>query len=248
NPKVDAAMMMHVITGFPIKPGMVLTMGEGNVNAASDWFKITVQGKGCHGAMPHMGVDPLNAITHIYLGLQNINAREVAPGETAVVTVGEIHGGNTGNIIPDTAYMQGTIRTFSDEVRTFAKERVESIAKNIGESFRTGINVEFFSGCPCNRNDKEVLKQIAGIAKDFVGEDNFLDASVFMGSSKVTGSEDFAFVAEKVPSVAISLGAGSSEDGYEFPMHSPKAAFDEKVLHIGAGVYANSAMEWLKNN
>ncbi len=248
NPKVDAALMMHVITGFPVPPGMVVTMGEGNIAAASDWFKIAVQGKGCHGAMPHMGVDPLNAIIHIYLGLQNINAREVAPGEIAVVTVGEIHGGNTGNIIPDSAYMLGTVRTFSGEIRTFVKERVETIAQSIGDSFRVGTTVEFFRGCPCNRNDKEVLEQITRITKDFIGDENILDASSFLGSSKVTGSEDFAYIAERVPSVAISLGAGSSEDGYEFPPHSPKAAFDESVLYIGAGVYANCAMEWLKNN
>ncbi len=248
NPKVDAALMMHVIIGYPLKPGMILTVGEGNIGAASDWFKITAQGKGCHGAMPHTGVDPLNAITHIYLGLQNINAREVTPGEIAVITVGEIHGGNTGNTIPDSAYMQGTIRTLSDETRTFAKERVETIAKNIGESFRVNTIVEFFNGCPCNRNDKTLLEQIFGITKEFLGEDNVLDVSAFLETSKLTGSEDFAYVAQKVPGIGLGFSAGSSEEGHEFQTHSPKSSFDESVLYIGAGVYANCAMEWLKQH
>ncbi|MBT3311091.1 MAG: amidohydrolase [Desulfobacterales bacterium] len=248
NPKVDSAMMIHVLSGFPIKTGMVLVGGEGVISAAADWFKITVQGKGCHGGMPQMGVDPLNSLTHIYLGLQNINAREVAPGEVAVVTIGEIHGGNTGNIIPDTAYMQGTIRTYSDEHRVFVKDRVESIAKNIAESFRTIANVDFFRGCPCNINDKNLLDQMKDITKEFVGEDHFIDAGVLFGNAKFPGSEDFAYVAEKVPGVTISISSGSSEDGFEHPLHHPKALFDDSILYVGAGIYANTAIEWLKNN
>jgi amidohydrolase len=248
NPAVDAALMIHVVSGFPIDAGLVLAAGDGIVTAASDWFKVTVQGKGCHGAMPQMGVDPLNALMHMYLGLQSINARDVAPGEVAVVTIGEIHGGETGNIIPDTAYMQGTIRTYSDDTRAFVKERVAAIVKNTAESFRTSAEVDFFRGCPCVVNDKKLLAQMKDFARDFVGEEKFLDIAALLGSSRMSGSDDFAYVTKEVPGVMLSIGAGSSEKGFVHPQHHPQADFDENVLYIGAGIYANSAMEWLKNN
>lgn len=246
NPKVNAAMMIHVTTGLPIKPGTIITLGGGKITATSDWFKISVTGKGGHGAMPHEAVDPLNVITHVYQGLQNINAREVKPGDIAVVTVGEIHGGNTGNVIPDSACMQGTIRTFSEETRAFIKERVEQIAKNTAASFRAEVDIDFFFSCPCNRNDKRVLEQIFRITGELLGPEQVLDASAFLGGSQMSGSEDFAYVAEQVPSLSLGLAAGSSEDGYLFRAHSPKAAYDESALSVGAAVYANSAIEWLK--
>lgn len=248
NPKVDAAMMLHAITGYPIPEGLVVTMGAGTIAAANDWFRITVQGAGSHGAMPQMGVDPLNALTHIYLGLQSINAREVDPGDVVVVTVGEMHGGYTGNIIPDTAFMQGTIRTYSAETRSFTKERVETIAKTIAQSFRTEALVDFLRGCPCNENDGALLEKLNEITMEFLGEGKFIDASAFFGGSKVTATEDFAYVAEKVPSVIMAIGAGSLENGLNNPQHHPKAVFDDSILYIGAGVYANCAMEWLKKS
>lgn len=249
NPKVNAAMMIHVGSGMPIKPGTVMVMGHGVIQAASDWFKITVQGKGCHGAMSNMGVDPLNVLTHIYLSLQNINAREVAPGEISVITIGEMHGGNTGNIIPDTAYMQGTIRVFDEKNRVFIKERIESISKNIAESFRASATVEFFRGCPSNVNDQKISNQVNGYIKNFVGDSNFLDMTKIPEFNKPnTASEDFAYIAQNVPSISIFLASGSSMDGYKYPAHHPKVTFDESRLYVGAGIYAHSALEWLNNN
>ena len=98
------------------------------MTAAYDRFDIKVQGVGTHGAMPHMGVDPLNVLCHIHIGLQEINAREIAPGENVALTVGQMHGGSAANIIPDTAFLSGTLRTFSKETRERAKARLVEIA------------------------------------------------------------------------------------------------------------------------
>lgn len=245
NPKVDAAMMIHVLTGFPIPAGKVIKVGEGVIAAAADWFRITIQGKGCHGAMPQMGVDPLVAASSILLGLQNIHARELAPGVPAVVTVGQIHGGNIGNIIPDTAFLEGTIRSLNADVRKFIKERVASLPKSVAESLRTSAEITFFRECPSNINNGELLAQLAEYTKQVVGEQNFIDKSDLMSGAKISGSEDFAYVSEKVPSVMFGLSAGSSEDGHKFSQHHPGATFDESALPVGAAVYANAAIEWL---
>lgn len=135
NPKVDAALMIHVASGMPLPSGAIMVVGENMRSAAADWFKITVQGKGGHGAMPNLGVDPLNISTHIFLALQNINSREVPPGEPTIVTVGSFHGGSVANVIPDTATLEGTIRTLDAENRSLVKERVRSIAEKTAEVF-----------------------------------------------------------------------------------------------------------------
>lgn len=247
NPKVDAGMMIHVFPGMPFNTGSIIIQSDGVICAASDWFKITVQGKGGHGAMPNMCVDPINVATHIYMALQNINARELDPNDVAVLTVGELHGGGTGNIIPDTAYMQGTVRTFDEKVRSFIKERMTKIATSIAESFRATAEVEFFRGCPCNLNDKDLREEISGITSAFLEQGKVLDASVIpMLRKPVSGSEDFAYIAQEIPTVMLGLSAGSSLEGYTYSAHHPKVRFDEKVLAVGAAVYANSAIEWLK--
>jgi len=143
NPKVDAAMMIHSAAGFPIPAGTFLVGGESLRPASGDCFRIDIEGKGCHGAMPNLGVDPLNVAAHIHLGLQAINSREAQPGEVVIVTVGQIHGGNAPNVIPETAYMEGTIRTRAEGSRKFAMERLVSIAETIGAAFRAKVHAYY---------------------------------------------------------------------------------------------------------
>lgn len=248
NPKVDAAMMIHVLSGFPLVEGKILSMLSGINTAAADWFKITINGKGCHGAAPNSGVDPLVVVSQILLSLQNINAREIDPSEPASLTVGQLHGGTAGNIIPDTAFLEGTIRTFSKEARDFIKTRVKEIAENIGKSFRADVKVDFFRGCPSNETDKELRNEINTSVIKLLGEDNLVDSEKTGIFKTMPGSEDFAYISEHIPSVMLFLTAGSTANGYEYPMHHPKVSFDESVLNIGAAVYADTAIEWLKNN
>lgn len=110
NPKVDAALGAHVFTNMDLPVGTVLMSGTDSKMAAVDWFTIKITGKGCHGAMPNDGIDPLNVMAHIHIALQAINARMMDPSDNIVLTIGQMHGGHTSNVIPSDAEMSGTIR------------------------------------------------------------------------------------------------------------------------------------------
>ncbi|MDX1357682.1 MAG: M20 family metallopeptidase [Clostridia bacterium] len=249
NPAVDAAMMIHVFADIPFKVGTVLFPGSGPVGTTSDWFHIKIKGKGGHGSTPHLTIDPLNAAAHIYTALAEINSREVDPVKMAVVTVGEMHGGSTGNIIPDTAFMQGTIRTFDNDLREFIKKRVIEIAEGTAKAFRCKADVRLFNSCPMVNNDKFLSEALVKYNMEMLGPEVVLDYESENGEAhRMNGSEDFAYVGEKVPSVLVKLIAQGNEGGTNFPHHHPKVMFDEKVLPTGVAVYANSAIEWLKNH
>ena len=249
NPAVDAAMMIHVFADIPFKVGTVLFPGSGPVGTTSDWFHIKIKGKGGHGSTPHLTIDPLNAAAHIYTALAEINSREIDPVKMAVVTVGEMHGGSTGNIIPDTAFLQGTIRTFDNDLREFIKKRVIEIAEGTAKAFRCKADVRLFNSCPMVNNDKFLSEALVKYNMEMLGPEVVLDYESENGEAhRMNGSEDFAYVGEKVPSVLVKLIAQGNEGGTNFPHHHPKVMFDEKVLPTGVAVYANSAIEWLKNH
>lgn len=248
NPKVDAAFMIHVISGIPIPTGSIIVPQSGIVSAAADWYKITVQGKGGHGAAPNTTIDPLNILAHIHLALQEINAREIASGDNVSLTVGQMHGGNTANVIPDTAFLAGTIRTFSKETREFVKLRLEQISQGISSTFRAEAFIEFEKSCPSVFIDQNLRNQIIEYAIELIGKDKLVDMEQAMGASKLPASEDFSFVSEKLPGMMFILAAGSPEEGYVFPPHHPKTAFNEDALSTGAALYANTAIKWLKSN
>jgi hippurate hydrolase len=254
NPDVDAALMIHVMAGMPFAPGTVVVSSPGVSAPAADYFEIKVQGKGCHGSMPNTGVDPLTAAAHILTALQEINARELAMGERAVLTVGTMHAGTAANVIPDTAVMGGSIRTFDEETRAFIKERMTAIAEGIATAFRAKASVTFGSGCPTLVNDTALSEAAEKYVKELLGaEKTFTVAQLAAmgggsGSSKTAGSEDFAYVSQEVPSIMLALAAGQPDKGYCYPQHHPMVKFDESVLPGGSAVYAYTAMRWLEEN
>ncbi len=252
NSKVDVALMLHVQSGlpFPMPAGLLLTLPGGPSLASADWFTITVQGKGGHGGNPHFTIDPINVACHIHLALQAITAREVSALEPTVITVGSLQSGDTNNVIPDTAVMKGTIRAFGEENRSTVKKRMIEISKGIAETFRATAEVVFTHECPCLDLDGEFERKIEEYSKELLGEDAVLNLGSIGGGTlaKNTGSEDFAFVSQKVPTAAAFLAAGSVDTGYPYINHHPKVLFDEDALYVGSAVYANSAIEWLAKN
>ncbi|MCK5387895.1 MAG: amidohydrolase [Candidatus Izimaplasma sp.] len=251
NPQVDAAMMIHVFSGIPAPTGLIFYMAAGPASASSDWFDIQIQGKGGHGAMPNMAVDPLVTMSNIHLALGEINAREVDPDKFLVITPCVLKGGTVGNVIPDSAYMQGTIRTFDNDVRELAKKRVKEIAEGIALTYRCTADVKFSRGCPSLINDQEVRDSIVKYTKELIGPQAVLDASIIPGAGggRMGGSEDFAFISELVPSTMLGLAANVvHKDGKSYGQHHPKVQFDEKALPVGAAVYANAAISWLKEH
>lgn len=254
NPKVDAALMIHVMAGMPLPAGSVVVSAPGVSAPAADYFEITVQGKGCHGSMPNAGVDPLSAAAHILLALQEIHARELAMGDRAVLTIGTLHGGTAANAIPDTAVMGGSLRTFDEETRSFIKQRLTEIAEGTAKAFRAEASVRFGTGCPTLRNDaalsqcaERYVKELLGMGRAFsVAELNAAGGGAT--SSKSAGSEDFAYVSQQVPAIMLALASGQPEKGYRYPQHHPLVKFDESVLSVGAAVYAYNAMRWLEEH
>ena len=253
NPKVDAALMIHVMANMPFPAGTVVVSAPGVSAPAADYFDIKVQGKGCHGSMPNTGVDPLTAAAHILISLQEIHARELAMGEKAVLTFGTMNAGTASNVIPDTVTMGGTLRTFDEESRSMIKKRMSEIARGVAHAFRAEAEVIFGSGCPTLVNDRDMslcceryVKELLGPGKAFsVTELNAMGGG---SSSKTAGSEDFAYVSQQVPSVMLALASGQPDKGYCYPQHHPMVKFDESALPGGSAVYAYTALRWLEEH
>lgn len=254
NPDVDAALMIHVMAGMPFAPGTVIVSDKGVSAPAADYFEIIVKGVGCHGSMPNTGVDPLNAAAHILIALSEINSRELAMGEKAVLTIGTMNAGTAANAIPDSVCMGGSIRTFDETTRSFIKERLVDISTGIAKSFRASAAVTFGSGCPTLINDKDLSVCMDGYVKELLGKDHAFSveelnaASGGGSSSKSAGSEDFAYISHEVPSIMLALAAGQPDKGYRYPQHHPMVKFDEEALTKGSAVYAYTALRWLEEH
>ena len=248
NPRPDAALMIHVAAGMPLPAGTVVVSAPGVSAPAADYFTIRVHGKGCHGSAPQNGIDPLTAAAHILIALQEIHARELSASDEAVLTIGTFHAGEAGNVIPDTATMGGTIRTYDEKTRAYLKERMNAIAKNVAEAFRASAEVSFGSGCPTLVNDKDLSEKVTGYLKDLLGASRAFTTAELNGGKPARGggSEDFAYVSHEVPSLMLALAAGEPSKGYPYPQHHPKVKFDESVLSTGAAVFVDCALQYLR--
>lgn len=247
NPHVDAALMIHVVSPIPLETGTVVVSALGISAPGADYFTVDIQGKGCHGSMPNTGIDPITAAARIITGLQEISARELAIGEKAIITIGSVKAGNAANVIPDTAQLKGSIRTFDDNVRSFVIKRIEEISSGIASAFRCAAKTYLDGGCPSLLNDKALSECAERYAAELLGKEKALSAAAMEGSG-ASGSEDFAFISRQVPSIMLALAAGNPKDGFCYPQHHPKVRFDEKALPTGCAIYAYIAMRWLEEN
>ena len=247
NPVPDAAMMIHVMSGMPIPAGTVIVNSPGVSAPAADYFTIRVQGKGCHGSAPQNGVDPLTTAAHILIALQEIQTRELASTDEAVLTIGSFHGGNVGNVIPDSATLSGTIRTYDERVRSYLKERMEQIASGIAQAFRATAEITWGSGCPTLVNDADLSHKVTAWLTDLLGNQKVFTTEQLSGGkpSRGGGSEDFAYISQKIPTLMLALAAGEPKNGHQFPLHHPKVTFDESALPVGVAAFVHCAMEYL---
>ena len=249
NPHVDAALMFHVMTGQSIPAGTVIISAPGVSAPAAGMFTIRVQGKGSHGAMPNTGVDPINAAAHIVLALQEINAREIALSESAALTIGMFQAGNTANVIPDAAVLRGNYRTFSDETMELLRRRIVEISQGVAAAFRASAEVSFDSGCPTLVNDAALSARVEGYLAELLAPGQVFNAAKIAGSSvsRSSGSEDFANLSHRVPSLMMALAAGEPDKGHAQPLHNPGTTFDERALVPGCASFAYLAMRYLED-
>ena len=241
SPKVDAAMALHVNSGTP--SGVVLC-GTGTPMAGCTVFRITINGTGCHGAMPDKGVDPINIAAHIYLSLQALIAREVSQTVPAALTIGRFVSGEAPNIIPETARMEGTIRFTDPETGAFLFRRVEQIAEQTAALFRGQAVVEKCAEVPPLRNHGELTRQLANI----IGE-VYDPQKVVLFANGGLGSEDFSVYSAHIPCSYLLIGAGTAQENMAFgkPMHNECVVFNEDILPIGCGIFAQCAVRWLEH-
>ncbi len=236
NPKVDVAMGLHTMLDMEAPS---VGYSAGNMTSSCDGFKITIYGNGCHGATPHMGIDPINAGVHLYLAFQQLIAREVPPMESVSLTFGEFSAGSSCNIIPQECILQGTLRTYSAKVREHIVTRMKDITNALEEMFKVKVKYEVLSGVPSTYTDPVLLKELLHYVKE-------LDCDMkFISNYKVTPSDDFAFVSQSVPTVYFMLGCKERDCSYSH--HNPKVVFDETAMVYGVGMHAQCAFDWLNN-
>ena len=242
NPAPDAALAYHVTSGrMPV--GIYMYNAAGTMMFSVDGFKIHIQGKGAHGAYPHSSVDPINIGVHTYLALEALIAREADPSKSCVMTIGNFSAGSAANIIPDTALLQGTIRTNDKAARELLVRRMKEVAIKTAEVYGGTAEIEMISECPPLICDPKLTGEIVGYMQAM----NIPGAMPYPGIS-ASASEDFATIAEKIPSTFMYLSAGYLDERGDAPAHNPKAQFNEDVCPIGASSLAHCATEWLKNN
>ena len=234
---VDVASCMHMMLDYDASN---YACAPGFFSSSCDGFKITVNGKGCHGAMPHLGIDPINVGMSICTAFQQLVSRETPPKETASLTFGQFSGGNTPNIVPDKVVIQGTLRTYNAELRAKLVTRMQTIVTSAGEMYGTTVEYEVLSDVPSIYVNPEMLEEVKTYLSEIEGltlaNDNF----------RITPSDDMAFISEKVPTVYLLLQARVKDNPY--PHHNPKVLFDESAMTWGAAMHAQCAFEWLRNH
>ena len=238
NPKVDAAFAMHVIAMMPVGFLMTGKQAMSSVNG----FKITLTGHGGHGSMPELAVDPINAAVQVYLALQSLIAREVGGSEEAVLTIGQFAAGEASNIIPERAVLQGTLRTFREDVRQRLVKRIQEVVAGVAMTYRCQYEYEELFSCSSVFTDDAVT---AAVEKSIR---KILPAIYIQNSAHGMGSEDFAEITQRIPSSYFMMGAGPEDAAKRLGQHNPRIEFNEDVLSTGAGIYAQAAMDWLEEN
>ena len=242
NPPVDAALAYHVSPGkMPI--GLFMYNDKDTMMYSVDGFKITIHGKGSHGAYPHVGVDPINIGVHIHLALQELIARESDPTHSCVLTIGQFTGGTAANIIPETAVLQGTIRTNKPEARELLVRRMKEVAEKTAAVYNGTVDIEMISEVPPLICNPKLTDEVVG----YMQELGIPGLTPYPGIS-ASASEDFAVIAEKVPSTFMYLSAGYPDERGQYGAHNPKVQFNEGVCPIGPSCLAYCATQWLKNN
>ncbi|OLN21558.1 peptidase M20 [Domibacillus antri] len=236
---VDAIFGLHFWSMIPYgKVGW----RNGPIMAAADRFNLTINGKGGHGAAPHETVDPIVTGTSFIQQLQHIVSRSIDPLKSAVVTVGQFHAGNSFNVIPDKAEIEGTVRTFDPAVQSFIMARMEKLAENVCESAGGSGHFVYTKGYPAVVNHEAETKIVAASAETVVGAENTFEMTPMMGG------EDFAYYLQKIPGSFFFVGAGNEETGAVYPHHHPKFDLDERAMLIGGKILLTTALLYLHGN
>lgn len=225
---VDAAFGCHLM-GHALENHVQYLAGP--MMAAPDWFSIKIVGKGGHGGIPHQTIDPIVIAAHITLALQNVVSRMVDPFDPVVISIGKIQAGSAFNVIPNEATITGTVRTFNEETRKQVKNKMTMLATSIAEGFDAKVDINYIYKYPVLINDEKMV-DIARLAfSKIVPRENVTELT-----TPLMGGEDFAFIAQKVPSAFIFVGIAKDKN-HPIQHHHPSFAWDDKnIYQLGAGL------------
>jgi amidohydrolase len=235
NPKPDYAFAMHLWNAAPYGKVRVV---DGLCMASSSVFEITVQGKGGHGAAPHMAKDPILASAHIVTALQSIVSRNVDPQESVVVSIGQFTAGTTFNVIPDRVLLKGTVRSYKTELHRHAYRRILSMAKEMAQAFDCEAKMETVVMVAAVNNAAEPTAVVRQAASKIMGADSIDDR-------RTMASEDMGYILEEIPGCYFFIGTGHEDS---FPHHHPKFDFDERGMITGVSIMAETVAHYLFNN
>ncbi|MGX6445179.1 M20 family metallopeptidase [Neobacillus sp. K501] len=230
---VDEVYGAHVEVNFPIG---TIAVNDGYVHAASDAFDITIFGKGGHGAEPHRCIDPVVIGSHLVVDFQNIVSRRIDPLHPAVVTVGAFNSGHAHNVIPDKAYLKGTVRTYDKEVRLQVEKEINLIAQQTAEKHGAKIDVKYTKGYIALYNHPKETEYIKQLSSEIFGEENVVLKPADMGG------EDFAYYVDAVPGTFFWVGGGNPDLNAVYPHHHPKFDVDEKSMIYTGKVFISAVL------
>ncbi len=225
---VEAVYGMHNWPGLEV--GRMGVM-NGPVMAAFDVFEITVEGRGCHAAMPHLGADPVVAAGAIIQALQTIVSRRISPLDSGVVSLTQIHGGETWNVIPETVVMRGTARSFEAATQDLIETSIEDIGRGVEATHGVRVAVRYERRYPATVNTARETALAAAAAGEVVGAD-----AVLTDLEPSMAGEDFAFMLQMRPGAYVWIGNGPQDEGRM--LHSPHYDFNDETLPIGAAYWA----------
>jgi amidohydrolase len=239
---VTASLAFHVAPGkIPI--GYFMYNSGGVMMNSVDGFSIQVKGKGGHGAYPNNTIDPINIAVEIYIALESLIAREANPEKTCVLTIGKFMAGDAPNIIPDRAVIEGTLRTNDKEQRELLVRRINDVALSVANTFGGEVEVLPLSAVPPLICNKELTESMV----KYMQEQEIPNLTPYP-NMQANASEDYANIAEKVPSTFMYISAGFQDERGDYSAHNPKVRFNEQVCPIGASSLAHCAVRWLEDN
>ncbi|TCU75511.1 amidohydrolase [Tissierella praeacuta] len=241
EPKVDAIMGLHVGNLTENSKEGSIMISYNNMMACLDRFKLKLIGKGCHGAYPETGVDPIAMAGYFISNVQSIISRELSPTDPAVVTIGKINGGFAYNIIPDSVELEGTVRAVDQKVRENIAKRIEDFAKGISETMRGTYEYEYVFGYPPLVNDKEFTKDFIESAKKIIPEEDIVEMK-----KPAMGGEDMAYFLNEVPGTFFFMSTPRAVNGEYYPHHNSKFDINEEILWKGAALLIQGAMDYLE--
>ncbi len=235
EPKGSVIVGLHCDPRYPVGKA---AMTRGPAEASSDKLRLTVEGKGGHGAYPHKVVDPVVCAAYLIAELQTLVSRETTPFEPVVLTFGSIHGGTAANIVPDAVVIEGTLRTLNDEVRAQLWEAIRRVCAHGGEALRCGVEVEIEEGVPVVYNDERVVDVLEKTMDAVIGGDNLV------WREPSPGSDDFSCFLKDMPGAQFFLGTANENPQSLLGLHTSKIVFDEEAIRIGALLLSQFVYDW----